>query len=139
MIKEIWKPIKGYENRYEVSDQGNIKSLLKGYSHEAVKRNTPLIRYGYMENRYKRKVIYLYLNGIRTKFYIAHLVLKTFGKKQTSNSIARFKDNNPENCSFNNLYWGFIDKKQKYYKKTLYGKTNKTAKQRGLQHLQNME
>ncbi|WP_163579142.1 NUMOD4 domain-containing protein [Gracilibacillus saliphilus] len=26
-IKEVWKPIKGYENRYEVSDEGRVKSL----------------------------------------------------------------------------------------------------------------
>lgn len=29
-MKEIWKPIKGYENFYEVSSLGRIKSLRKG-------------------------------------------------------------------------------------------------------------
>lgn len=25
---EVWKPIKGYENLYEISDLGNVKSLI---------------------------------------------------------------------------------------------------------------
>ncbi len=48
-IIEIWKPIKGYEGLYEVSDLGNVKSLnyrgngtaniLKGsFTHEGYKK-----------------------------------------------------------------------------------------------------
>lgn len=40
MTKETWKPVKGYEGLYEVSDKGNVRSLnyrgLNGRVHELV-------------------------------------------------------------------------------------------------------
>ena len=30
---EIWKPIIGYEDLYEISNLGNVKSLQKGFIH----------------------------------------------------------------------------------------------------------
>ncbi|MBQ5689760.1 MAG: hypothetical protein IIV21_07330 [Bacteroidales bacterium] len=43
MKKEIWKPIKGYEGLYEVSNLGRVKSLRRNSILKAVLHNGYLI------------------------------------------------------------------------------------------------
>jgi hypothetical protein len=38
---EIWKPITGYEDLYEISNLGNVKSLKKGFKKERILKNRP--------------------------------------------------------------------------------------------------
>lgn len=53
---EIWKDIEGYENKYQVSNLGRIKSLKNRYGYREKILNPPLTKKGY-------KRITLTLNG----------------------------------------------------------------------------
>ena len=86
---EIWKPIKGYENKYQVSNLGRVKSLTK---------KTPTIKKLHNHKGY----IYtsLYLNGKPKNCLVHRLVLFTFkippiiGKDYQVNHIDGDKTNN---------------------------------------------
>lgn len=70
-MKEIWKPIKGYEGLYEVSNLGRIKSL-NAYNHNIEKiMSCPLHHSGY-------KIVSLKVNGKSKTFNIHRLVAETF-------------------------------------------------------------
>lgn len=81
MENEIWKPIIGYENKYEVSNMGNVRSLY--YINKMIykKRPSPIylkpIRSGAKTGqRYLR--VCLYKKNKRIFRRIHHLVLETF-------------------------------------------------------------
>ena len=94
MEEEIWKPIKGYEGLYEVSNLGRIKSLIRNGSilNPIQKKRT---------NTYT-EVVELYRKG-RKRFTVTvyQLVIQAFvgGKHR----VIIHKDGNPSNNSLNNL------------------------------------
>lgn len=45
MIEEIWKPIIGYEDKYEISNLGNVKSLYLINGQTKIKRERILKKY----------------------------------------------------------------------------------------------
>lgn len=71
MIKEIFKDIEGYENLYQVSNLGNVKSL--NYKHTGKEKIlTPdKDRYGYFK-------VVLHKQGKRKKFFVHRLVAQAF-------------------------------------------------------------
>lgn len=78
ITKEIWRPIRGYENLYEVSNLGKVRSLDKlvrrGTGVMLMKRKVlkPYIdRYGYL-------LVTLYKDGKRTTFSVHRLVAMAF-------------------------------------------------------------
>lgn len=70
-MPEVWKDIEGFEGRYEVSDQGRVRSL--DYMHTGIKTClVPVDSKGYGR-------IFLYpTNGPRKKFSVHRLVAKAF-------------------------------------------------------------
>ncbi|MGM0846949.1 MAG: NUMOD4 domain-containing protein [Bacillota bacterium] len=109
-MKEIWKPIKGYEGYYEVSNKGNVRSLdrtitinyksgivstqkLKGLLLKPTKDRDGYLRVG------------LRTGGKRWTIRVHRLVAIAFipnpGNKPDVNHI----DNNLENCCVSNLEW----------------------------------
>jgi len=76
MKKEIWKDIPSYENIYQISNLGRVKSLerISGgkYYRNRIMKNT--LRHD------KYKVISLSKNKKQKIFYINSLVFKLFGK-----------------------------------------------------------
>ena len=77
--KEIWRPIRGYENLYEVSNLGKVRSLdrlvrrgtgsVKLMKSKVLK--TCIDRYGYL-------LVTLYKDGKRTTFRVHRLVASAF-------------------------------------------------------------
>lgn len=63
---EHWKPVVGYENRYEVSDFGNVR-----ITHNSKLRKTELSRWGYTSVR-------LYKNKIQLNTPVHRLVCSAF-------------------------------------------------------------
>lgn len=103
-MEEIWKPIPGYENLYQASNLGNIRSLDKdvwnGHAYYKVKGR--VLKPAVKSNGYKELVL---RKDNKSKTWGVHkLVLMSFSDGQT-NSHAAHKDGNKLNNNINNLYW----------------------------------
>lgn len=107
---ERWLPAPGYEGRYEVSDQGRVRSLgfyvARGYGsqawwppriHTATRRKTG--------NRYVQVVL---SDGERRKAHLVHtLVLRAFvGEPPPGKPNGLHRDDDTTNNTLPNLYWG---------------------------------
>ena len=68
MDNEIWKDIPGYEGRYQASNLGRIKSILRG---ETRIKKTRLDRYGYLQ-------VCININGTQCNKAVHRLIAKAF-------------------------------------------------------------
>jgi len=105
MQNEIWKPLKNYEDLYEVSNFGNIKGLPKGHvlhhgsaflSKEKILK--PSVRCGY-------SIIVLYKNKTRKTFSVHRLIANAFlnnenNKEQVNHINGKRSDNRIENLEW---------------------------------------
>jgi len=105
MNEEIWKPIKGYEGYYEVSNFGNIRSIdrLVPFLHYSVHRKGRMMRLhthrkGYLE-------VHLCKNGKERIFKVHRLVALAFIPNPLKLPQINHKDENPANNSVDNLEW----------------------------------
>ena len=108
MTTEIWKPIKGYEGLYEVSDQGRVKSL--NYLHTGQER---ILSQNKTPDDYLQ--VMLYKNSEQKKLLVHRLVAEAFvpnpENKPTVNHINEDKhDNRAVNLNWmtrkENCNWG---------------------------------
>ena len=112
-MKEHWKPITGHEGRYEVSDLGRVRSLLRG---------EPYIMNGSMSNMGYRLVMLRKKNGRPKDFSVHRLVALHFVPNPNNLPIVNHKDENKLNNRADNLEWcdhyynrhyGTADKRQR--------------------------
>lgn len=93
-MKEIWKDIKGYEGRYQVSNLGNVKSL--NYRRKGQKK---------ILSQWNNGRGYLYVNFSNKNYAVHRLVAETFianiQRKEDVNHI----DGNKKNNNVKNLEW----------------------------------
>jgi hypothetical protein len=109
-MTEIWKDIKGYENLYQVSNFGNVKSL----------RNNITLKPNVKKNGYYR--VSLSKNGKVKESNIHYLVASTFIENPESKPTVNHKDLNKLNNCVTNLEWAtmkeqirhLIENKQDY-------------------------
>lgn len=92
-LQEQWIPIRGYENLYEVSSFGNVKSikrgiLLKPYTHKNGYRSVSL----WYKNKKKNKLIH-------------RLVAEAFLPNPNNMEEVNHKDENKANNRLDNLEW----------------------------------
>ena len=92
---EIWKDIKGYENKYQVSNLGNIRSI--NYNNT----NKPKILKPYIRNKYLS--VRLSKNGKERHVKVNRIVAETF--IQRPELEVNHKDGNKLNNSVDNLEW----------------------------------
>lgn len=98
-MKEIWKPVVGYENLYEVSNFGRVKSLPRNSTVKyarILKSHTN--RYGYLH-------VNLYKNNKRKDFLVHRLVAEAFIPNPDNLPVVNHKDENPSNNFSTNLEW----------------------------------
>ena len=89
---EIWKDINGYEGYYQISSEGQVKSLI---SNKILTGDTNNLGY-------KRVTLY---TPIKKRFFIHRLVALHFCEGYTENLVVNHKDGNKQkNYSFN-LEW----------------------------------
>ena len=70
MKTEIWKNIKGYDNKYQISSYGNLRRIVQGKS-----KNLKL--YHNYDGYLKKRLSFL-KKGIQRNYYVHRLVAETF-------------------------------------------------------------
>lgn len=99
---EIWVSIKDYENLYQVSNYGNIRSLDKKDSLGRFvkgKNMKPIVRKdGYLD-------ITLHKDGKGKHFLLHRLIAETFIDNPNDYKEINHKDENKANNNINNLEW----------------------------------
>lgn len=97
-MHEIWKDIDGYENLYQVSNLGNVRSL--NYRHTRKPNNIAKAK-----NRDGYSTVRMNKFGKRAVKQIHQLVAKTFIPNPENKPEVNHKDGNKENNQVSNLEW----------------------------------
>lgn len=95
---EVWKDIKGFEGKYQVSTEGYVISLNYNNTGKPKILKPKVNKQGHLE---------VTLNKNDKHYYrlVSRLVHETFtGQKLNKNDILMYKDEDKHNCAFNNLY-----------------------------------
>lgn len=103
LLADIWKPVPGYEGRYEVSNSGLVKSLPNARrSTEILLRPRKHIRSGHLQ-------VTLTSNEgggfIQKTHWVHRIVLLAFVGAPGPDEVCCHNDGNPENNSVSNLRW----------------------------------
>lgn len=113
-VNEIWKPIKGYEDRYEVSNYGSVKSISKfvknRYSGFMTKEKLlkPLVlTKGYLG-------VCLYKDKKATTLKIHRLVAEAFIPNPNNYPCVNHKDEDKTNNFVGNLEWCTVSYNNSY-------------------------
>lgn len=114
----IWKPIPNYEDLYEVSSDGEVRSLCGRY------RNKDILKQCKGSSGYL--LVTLCRKGSQKTVNVHRLVAKVFIPNPDSLPCVNHKDQNRENNSVSNLEWC------SYYHNNIYGdRLTKSALKRG--------
>jgi hypothetical protein len=106
--KELWKPLFSYENYYEISTFGNIRSL------DRIVKNRGFMPTGYLQpgrvlknfsNGHGYRYVSLCVSGIRKNHYVHRLVAETFLLRPSDKIVVNHKDGNKGNNHLANLEW----------------------------------
>ena len=92
-MKEEFRPIKGYEGLYEVSNLGNVRNVKTGRILKS------------FDNKRGYLTIRLSKNGKSSKFYIHRLVAEAFISNPNNYPVINHKDEIKTNNSIDNLEW----------------------------------
>ncbi len=106
---EEWRPVIGYEGRYEVSSLGRVRSLSRTVEHKdgtRSRRAGRILSPGHRSNGYLH--VNLYYGHKRSKsIYVHTLVLEAFvGPRPSPEMVARHLDDNSTRNHVDNLAWG---------------------------------
>ena len=112
-MQEIWKDIKGFENKYQVSNLGNIKSLSRTlptnnqYGNKSKRNVKTILLKPYPRNckATNHLVVTLYKNKQKKLYWVHRLVAEAFIPNPQNYPYINHKDGNPENNCVNNLEW----------------------------------
>lgn len=102
---EEYKAIVGYENLYEVSNFGNVKSLPKSDGNGNRERllKQEIMKTSSNTTNYRR--VSLCKNGVVKRFAVHRLVAQTFIQNECDKPFVNHIDNNGENNNVSNLEW----------------------------------
>lgn len=105
-VKEIWKPVVGYENLYEVSNMGFIRSLKRQtISKRNIVRNWESKPIKVIINPRGYAVVNLYLNRKMKQYRIHRLVAISFIPNPHNKPYVNHLDGVKSNNNINNLEW----------------------------------
>lgn len=95
MEQEIWKPVVGYEDFYEVSNFGRVKSLPRKWAKGGMLKPSP-VGHGYLR-------VCLCKNGKRERVKVHQLVMEAFVGRCPAGYEVDHIDWNPSNNRLDNL------------------------------------
>ncbi|MCO4573718.1 hypothetical protein Si079_01011 [Streptococcus infantarius subsp. infantarius] len=98
MTSEVWKPIKGYEGFYEVSNKGNVRSVER-FDRIGRRRKSELISVNSVQQ------LGLYHDGKRKNLSVKNLVADAFLEAPQADEKLIHVDGNPKNNCVENLMW----------------------------------
>lgn len=103
-MKEMWRPIKGYEGKYEISSSGRVKSITgwKNVGNEIYKPQGIIMKQG-INREYKK--IDLCKHGKHTTYKVHRLVAEAFVPNPNNYPQINHKDEDPFNNHATNLEW----------------------------------
>jgi hypothetical protein len=107
---EIWKPIKNFEDIYEVSNLGRVRSLDRLVDYKPHGVSSPVIKKGSRLKLYYNKStgyyqVNLWKNGIMTRGVVHRLVAETFIPNTEDKSCVNHKNGRKLDNRANNLEW----------------------------------
>lgn len=106
-MEEIWKDIKGYEGKYQVSSIGRVKSLKRtlspGYYGKGRTTEEMLLRPFANQQGYLR--VQLSKNSQRKKYMVHRLVAEAFIPNPNNYKCINHKDETHTNNNVDNLEW----------------------------------
>lgn len=104
MIEEVWKDIKGYEGRYQISNLGNVCSLPRIVRNRSGVKTKPKKLLKPCVYHYLR--VTLYDEEKKPKYCDIHrLVAKAFLPNPDNLPVINHKDGNRQNNAVTNLEW----------------------------------
>ena len=120
-VREVWRPVKGYEGRYEVSNMGRVRSLqTKRLRHKDGREETVKIRF-VMKNRDSRNnnfrsrqrgytyenylEVQLYKDGKHRDYYVHKLVAEAFIGPRPAGLVTDHKNGNKRDNRASNLQY----------------------------------
>lgn len=125
---EIWRPVTGYENVYEVSDLGNVRRSLSEKPHDGTypgRMLRPFNSYGY------RRVILCSKNKTK-KFFVHRLVAQAFIPNPTNLPIINHLNFDRSDNRISNLEWCTQKRNMQHSiqagRKRIFGEENVNAK-----------
>lgn len=101
-MKEIWKDIKDYEELYQISNYGRVKSLYRYVDKTHIYKEKIMKNHNDGRNYYD---IQLTKNGTRKTVKIHRLVAEAFVPNPNNYKWVNHKDENPSNNYYENLEW----------------------------------
>ena len=104
-MQEIWKPIKGYEGLYEVSNLGKVRNCRKRKSKKLFSDGILSEHVNGKEGVAKYISIGLWKNNKPTYRYIHRLVAEAFVPNPENKPYVNHIDGNPKNNRSDNLEW----------------------------------
>ena len=107
-MEEIWKDIKGFEGRYQISNYGNVKSL-RYCGRNEIRNLVPKV------NNKGYEWVELIVNGKKNYRQIHRLVAEAFIPNTNNDPIVNHKDENPRNNRVDNLEWCDYKYNSRYY------------------------
>lgn len=105
MSEERWLPVVGFEGRYEVSDQGRVRSLDRTDSSGRARRGRMLKQHAIGEYTQHWSVA-LYRSGRQFRRLVHRLMAEAFLGACPAGQVVRHLDDNPDNNTIGNIAYG---------------------------------